>query len=318
MKLFALVAACAAFLCAQAPQPPAAASLPDDTVVATFDGGKPITAGEIRSLLALGNPGMNAMARKSPDQFLGNIAVLRYLAAEAEKAHIADESPLKEQLKWAHDQIVSQAMLNRIREIYSVPEPDIDEYYAENKSRYEQAWIKVIVLGFCPAAPKPTGTSIDDMKKAAQAIFEHDNCASHRSEEEALALGTKLVAQIRGGEDFVADVKKYSEDDDSKATDGDFGLVTRDNSFRPEIKAAVFSLKDGEISDPIRSGASFYIVKIKEKSVQPLSNVMETIVSDLKQKHFNDWLTDINKRFKPVIEHPEFFAAPDAPKPGAR
>jgi hypothetical protein len=138
------------------------------------------------------------------------------------------------------------------------------------------------------------------------------NCSSKRSEQEAKEEAASIVGRIRGGEDFVKYVKQYSEDDDSKATDGDFGLVTHDNSFRPEIKTAVFALKDGEISDPIRSGASFYIIKIKEKTVQPLSNVIESVIGELKTKHFNEWMTEINKRFKPVIEHPEFFAIPAA------
>ncbi|MGA3187213.1 MAG: peptidylprolyl isomerase [Bryobacteraceae bacterium] len=313
MKLFTLVATCAAFLRAQAPQPPAFSTLPDDTVVATSDG-KPFTAGELRKMLLYGDPAMNNMARTNPDLFLGSVAVLRYLAAEGEKAHIADESPLKEQLQMVRDRMVENAMLNRMRETYPVNEKMMNEYYAENQSRYAQAWIKVIVLGFCPSVPKAVGTSVEEMKKATAQILAHDNCSSKRSEEEAQEEAANIVGRIRAGEDFVKYVKKYSEDDDSKATDGDFGLVTHDNSFRPEIKNAVFALKDGEISDPIRSGASFYIIKIKERTVQPLSSVIDSVIAEIKQKHFNDMMTEFQKRFKPAIEHPEFFATPSAPK----
>jgi peptidyl-prolyl cis-trans isomerase C len=306
MKLLALVATCAAFLCAQAP-------LPDETVIATADG-KPITAGEIRALLKTGNPQVNAMFKQSPDQFLASLAQMRYFVAEAEKAHLAEQSPWKEQLEDLRNRINVNAEINRVRETYNVPEKDIKDYYDHNQDRYTQAWIKVIVLGFCPSAPKSKGTSVEEMKKAIQDQLAHDNCSSKRSEQEAHDEAASIVGRIRGGEDFVKYVKQYSEDDDSKATDGDFGLVTHDNSFRPEIKTAVFALKDGEISDPIRSGASFYIIKIKEKTVQPLSNVIESVVGELKTKHFNEWMTEINKRFKPVIEHPEFFATPAAPK----
>jgi hypothetical protein len=310
MKLFALAATTAAFLCAQ---PPAASSLPDDTVIATSDG-KPFTAGELRTLLSSGDPRMNSMAKANPEQFLVNIGILGYLAQEGEKAHLADQSPLKEQLENMRRQALTQAMLNRIRETYNVTDTMIDEYYAQNQDRFMQARIKVIVIGFCPDAPKAKGTSVEDLKQAAKAILEHDNCSSKRTEQEARDLGTTLVGRIRQGEDFVKYVKEFSEDDDSKATDGDFGLVTHDNSFKPEIKAAVFALKDGEISDPIRSGASFYIIKIKEKSVQPRSAVLDLIIQDIKQKHFTDFLADLTKRFKPQIDHPEFFATPAPPK----
>jgi parvulin-like peptidyl-prolyl isomerase len=111
-------------------------------------------------------------------------------------------------------------------------------------------------------------------------------------------------------------VAQYSEDADSKATEGDFGLITRDNSFPPEIKQAVFSLSLDNVSDPVRSGNFFYIIKIKEKAVQPINNVHEQIVQELKQKHFTDWLEDVNKRFKPTIERSDFFVTPTAPKAG--
>jgi parvulin-like peptidyl-prolyl isomerase len=310
MKLLALVATCAAFLCAQPTAP--YSSLPADTVIATSDG-KSFTAGQLRMLLSFGDPNMNAMASKNPDQFIGNIAFLSYLAEEAKKVHLADQSPLKEQLQFVQDRFLSQVMLNRKRETYNVTEPMIDEYYAQNQDRFTQARIKVIVLGFCPEVPKAKDTSIEELKKAAQAAVAHDNCSAKRTEQEARDMGTALVGRIRQGEDFVKYVKQYSEDDDSKATDGDFGLVTHDNSFRPEIKAAVFALKDGEISDPIRSGASFYIIKIKEKSVRPRADVVDPIIQDIKQKHFNDWVAEMNKVLKPTIEHPEFFAAPAAP-----
>jgi parvulin-like peptidyl-prolyl isomerase len=310
MKLFTLVATGAALLCAQ---PPAASSLPADTVIATADG-KPFTAGELRTLLSSGDQRMNSMAKANPEQFLVNIGIIGYLAQEGEKAHLADQSPLKEQLEGMRKQALTQAMLNRIRETYNVTDKMIDDYYAQNQDRFTQAWIKVIVIGFCPDVPKPKGTSVKDLEDAAKAILAHDNCSAKRTEQEARDMGTALVGRIRKGEDFVKYVKEFSEDDDSKATDGDFGLVTHDGPFRPEIKATVFALKDGEISDPIRSGASFYIIKIKEKSVQPRSAVVDPIIQDIKQKHFNDFLADLTKRFKPTIDHPEFFATPAPPK----
>ena len=315
MKLFALAAASAAFLRAQAPLQLPINPMPPDTVVAVSDG-KPITAGEIRTLLESGDPSLINLAKQSPENFLSNLTFLRYLAAEGEKVHIADLSPWKEQLQIMHDRIIFTAMVNRIREEYSVPDQAIGDFYTRNSTRYEQARIKVIAIGFCPTPPTTGGTSVEDIKKAAQAAVEAAHCPSKRTEDQAHDFALGLVGKIRGGADFVKLVAEYSEDADSKATEGDFGLVTRDNSFKPEIKAAVFALHNDEVSDPIRSGTYFYIIKIKEKAVQPLANVREPIIQELKQKHFTDWLEDVNKRFKPTIERPDFFVTQTAPKPG--
>jgi peptidyl-prolyl cis-trans isomerase C len=306
MKLFALAAAAAAVLCAQAPVQSPITKLPPDTVVATSDG-IPITAGEIRGILESGDPQAIGLARNNPEQFLGSLFVMRYLAAEAEKQHLAEQSPLKEQLKYILDRLMEGAAINQLREAYSVPEEAINDFYAHNKSRYEFARIKVIAIGFCPTIPKNLGTSDEEIAAAAKAAVAASGCTNKHTEEQAHDMAVGIVGRIRGGADFVKLVEQHSEDPDSKATEGDFGLVTRDGAFKQEIKDAVFALKDGEVSNPIRSGNYFYIIKIKEKAVQPLSNVHEAIIQELKQKHFTDYMSELEKRFKPVITRPDFF-----------
>jgi hypothetical protein len=315
MKLFALAAASAAFLCAQAPLQLPINPLPPDTVIAVSDG-KPITAGEIRTLLERGDPRLISMAKQSPDNFLAVVFITRYFAEEGEKAHLADESPLKEELQSIRERLIGIALINRIRDAYSVPEQDIADFYAHNTARYEQARIKVIAIGFCPKISTAAGTSIEETKRLAEQAVAAAHCTAKRSEDEAHDFALGLVGKIRGGADFAKLVAQYSEDKDSKDTEGDFGLVTRDNSFPREIKDAAFALSGSDVSDPIRSGSYFYIIKIKEKAVQPLSNVRDQIVQELKQKHFAEWNDEISKRFKPVIERPDFFTTPIAPKPG--
>jgi hypothetical protein len=315
MKLFALIAVSAALLCAQAPLQLPITDLPPATVVAISDG-KPITAGEIRTLLESGDPRLLTMAKQSPENLIGSVVVMRYLAAEGEKIHIADISPWKEQLKIYHDSIIETAMINRIREDYSVSEEAINDFYTRNQSRYEQARIKVIAIGFCPSVPKNPGISDEDIKAAAQAAVAAAGCTNKHTEEQAHDIATGLVGRIRGGADFVKVVAEFSEDPDSKATEGDFGLITRDGAFRQEIKDAVFSLKGDDISNPIRSGNFFYVIKIKEKTVQPLSSVRDPIVQELKQKHFTEFMRDLQKRFKPEMVRPDFFTTQNTPKPG--
>jgi hypothetical protein len=304
MKLFALVAAAAAVICAQSP----ITTLPPETVVATSDG-KPITAGEIRKLLEVGDPTTISQAKTSPTQFLTTYFLMRYLAAQAADRHLADQSPLKEELEYINARFLAGAMVNQMRESYNVPEQAINDFYAHNKSRYEMAHIKVIVIGFCPVVPKNSGTSDEAIAEAARLAVAASGCTNKHTEEQAHDIAVGLVGRIRGGADFVKLVAQHSEDAESKATEGDFGLVTRDNSFKQEIKDAVFALKDGDVSDPVRSGNFFYIIKIKDKSVQPLSNVHEAIIQELKQKHFTETLDEITKRLAPVILRPDFFTA---------
>jgi hypothetical protein len=315
MKLFALAAACAAFLRAQSPRQLPINPLPPETVIAHSGEGKSITAGEVRNLLESGDPGVINLAKQNPESLLDTIFVMRYLSEQGEKAHILEQTPWKEQYQILRDRFIFSAMLNQMRETYNVPEQAIDDFYAKNQSRYEQAWIKVIAIGFCPTVSS-TDTSAAGIAKAAQQAIDAAHCTSKRTEDQALEIANGLVGKIRAGEDFVKMVKQYSEDPDSKATDGDFGLVTRESTFKQEIKAAVFGLGKDEISNPIRSGSFFYIIKIKDKSAQPLSNVREPIIQELKQKHFTDFMADLTARMKPTIDRPDFFVTPTTPKPG--
>jgi hypothetical protein len=61
---------------------------------------------------------------------------------------------------------------------------------------------------------------------------------------------TDLVKQLRDGADFAELAKKNSEDKNSAASGGDFGVLRRGDRIPEEIKTAVFALKPGEVSDP--------------------------------------------------------------------
>ena len=89
---------------------------------------------------------------------------------------------------------------------------------------------------------------------------------------------TKIVTQLRGGADFAKLAEQYSEDAASKAAGGDFGVIKASSDYPAELKSAVFALKPGEISEPIRQPTAFYIVRLEEKGPQPVDEIREPIV----------------------------------------
>jgi len=93
------------------------------------------------------------------------------------------------------------------------------------------------------------------------------------TEDEAKAKATKLLADIRGGADFVKLVKENSDDETSKAKDGDFATLRRTDNIPDAIRAAVFSLKQGEVSEPVRQPNGFYLLRADEVRYRPLSQV---------------------------------------------
>jgi peptidyl-prolyl cis-trans isomerase D len=81
----------------------------------------------------------------------------------------------------------------------------------------------------------------------------------------AEAKAKKILTRVRGGEDF-AKVAREASEDSSASAGGDLGAFSRDQMVK-EFSDAVWSLKVGQISDPVRSPFGFHIIRLTE--IQP-------------------------------------------------
>jgi peptidyl-prolyl cis-trans isomerase C len=251
---------------------------------------------------------IRALAGK-PDEFLRQIFMMKYLADDADKLKLGEKSPLKEQIEAEREYAVATARVNYEQDSYPISEQEINDFYAANQSRWSAAKIKVIVIGF---KPDPiAGTNEDAVKAAAQQAFQAAHELNDRSQAEATKLAADLARQLRSGADFGKLVDQYSDDRESKDVAGDFGMAVKSTSSLPEdLKMAILALKPGEISDPLKQPTGFYVIRLEEKTVQPLGEVIEPITQELRANHRNAWLNEIMVRFKPKLVRPEFFAQP--------
>jgi hypothetical protein len=309
MKVFLIPAIFAASLAAQpptitsaAPPSPLGAPPADDAIVATVDG-HDVTYGELRSMLSR----LPAVAQRDPQAGLQNIFIMRYLASEAEKLKLGERSPLKEDLEFKRMDMLAGAMMNFQRETSTVPDGAVEAYYKANLAKYEQARIKVIYIAFKPGVTG-TASSPEDLARAAQEALAQAHSGVDRSEAQAKALAEEVVKKARGDADFLALVEQYSEDPASKSTYGDFGVIKHDSTSYPEdLKKAVFALENGKISDPVRQATGFYIIRMEEKSTQPLSEVGVEIGQTVRQESLGAWFQALNARFKPEVKDPAAF-----------
>jgi peptidyl-prolyl cis-trans isomerase C len=341
MKTCVLFAAMAASMCAQIlPQGIGPASGPisstpggqeemrPDTVVATV-AGVSVTLADVRKILEKAPTALLQQFQQNPQQALGQVFLMRYLADEGEKAHLDQKSPLKEEIEdliaLLKQQVLANAMVNQEQNGYLVSDQQIDDFYQKNQSRWEEAKIKIILIGFKPASVAPakapagtsqtpggTDSSIDEKLKAeAKKALETAHPLNERTQEEAEKLAADLVKQLRGGADFAKLVTQYSDDAESKSSGGDFGTpIKATSSFGQDIKKAVFAMKKGEISDPVPQGYGYYIIRVEEKTVQPINDVRQSIIKELRDNHMNEYLKDLNARFKPQVQRPDFFVQP--------
>ena len=101
---------------------------------------------------------------------------------------------------------------------------EIVNYYGKNKESFKQIKVKAIYIPFADA-PSAEDKSL--------------------TEAQAKAKAEKLVAQIKGGADFVKLVKENSQDETSKAKDGDFGMFSTTDPLPDAIRTSGVRAPDG-------------------------------------------------------------------------
>lgn len=158
-----------------------------------------------------------------------------------------------------------------------VTDDEVKKYYDSNKDDFFKA--------------KASHILVDDLKRA-----------------------NEIKKEIDKGGDFAEFAKKESKDTASAKNGGDLGEFTNGQmvaSFNDAIK----KIKEGEISDPIKTDYGFHIIKLTEKKPRTFDEVKEEIKSQLTQEKYEKEIKEvidkakINKYIKPEdkIEIPKEF-----------
>lgn len=121
--------------------------------------------------------------------------------------------------------------------------------------------------------------------------------ASHilvETEDKAKEVRKKLV----DGEDRIAIAKEYSIDPGSKDNGGDLGFFDR-GKMVPEFEEAAFSMKVGEISQPVKTENGYHIIIVNDKkeakttSLEENKDEIRTTLEDAKMPEaFNAWYSE--------------------------
>ncbi|MBF0190441.1 MAG: peptidylprolyl isomerase [Magnetococcales bacterium] len=99
--------------------------------------------------------------------------------------------------------------------------------------------------------------------RLGQILLAVDNTASAARIEEKAKLAQQLTAQLREGASLATLAGQHS-DDPSGIEGGEIGWF-KQGELMPEMEAAVFALKPGEVAEPIRTAQGFHILVMMEK-----------------------------------------------------
>jgi peptidyl-prolyl cis-trans isomerase D len=189
---------------------------------------------------------------------------------------------------------------DRYRNSVKVEQGGLASYFEENKEKYRiPEKIKIAYVGVDPEAFKKEQKveegslkyyyedNINTFKeskqiKARHILFRLNEGASKEEEEKAKAKALTVLKKAKEGADFAGLAKTYSEDPGTKE-DGDLGYFTSGQMVRP-FEEAAFSMKKGEISEPVRTPFGYHLIKvedIKEARTKTFEEVRNQIAETL-------------------------------------
>ena len=165
------------------------------------------------------------------------------------------------------EQLRTQLMVSRLRE------RDVD-----NRARISDTDVEQFIQS--QQAGKPAVSPPVDINLAMILIAVPENS----SEQEAAELKIKaqqIVQRAKRGESFAALAQAFSQAPDKGANGGEMGLRTVDR-YPTLFIDSTQNLNKGEVSEPVRSGAGFHILKVLDKKQSEMSN---TLILQTRARH---------------------------------
>jgi parvulin-like peptidyl-prolyl isomerase len=210
----------------------------------------------------------DAEVKKTVDEIKKSVGNEKAYQDALKKANLTEAKLIDQQRK----QMLIQKLTTSLTKNIKVTDKDIQDYYAKNKTQFEQkAANRVAHILFGP----------NDKTKAENALV-----------------------QLKAGADFAAMAKKDSIDKASAAQGGDLGWPT--SPFVAEFQAAADKLKiKGQLSPLVKTVYGYHIIKLldhRTASVQSIASVRTKIIDLIKQQRqaqaYTDFLAKVKKQAK--------------------
>jgi peptidyl-prolyl cis-trans isomerase D len=190
-----------------------------------------------------------------------------------------------------------------LRKTINPSDAELQAFFTKNAARYAKAVPEertITYFAFTPdnlpgGVPQPTQQEIQAYFTAHQAEYSTPEQARSRhiliklapgadakTDAAAKAKAEDILKQLKGGADFAALAKKYSDDPGSKDSGGELPFAQH-GAMVPEFDKAIFSQKIGDI-EIVKSQFGYHIVQVEERKpahAQDLSEVLPTIQATL-------------------------------------
>lgn len=215
----------------------------------------------VRRLTMGGVPGETPQAKaiaEDKKEILKEAVNLTLLAREAKKTDLMNDPILKAKIRVQVNALIVEEYVNHyIDSLIPVSENEILDFYKATP-KYQQ---KEII-------------------RARHILV--------KTEEEA----KEILSRIKSGEDFSKLAMERSKDGKTREMGGDLGWFERGRAIKP-FEEAAFSLKEGEVSDVVKTLYGYHIIKLENRKIDPpieLEKVRPEITKEIKTKKKREFI----------------------------
>ena len=159
------------------------------------------------------------------------------------------------------EQLRSQLMISRLR-----------EREVDNRARVSDTDVEQFIQS--QQAGKPAAATAFDLNLAMILVAVPEN-ASDKELADLQAKALQISKRAKAGENFASLAATLSQAADKGANGGEMGLRSADR-YPSLFVEGTQKLSKGDVSEPLRSGAGFHILKVLDKKQSELSNVSIT------------------------------------------
>ena len=244
-------------------------------------GSATLTVAKFDQILAGMPPQLKMIMDSKPgmkEEMIRRWAEFSILAQEAEAQGIDQDSAIKQKLEDLRFRILVDEFVTRNTGKAEVGDADIQAYYDNNKEKYSHG----------------------EMVKAQHILIRVDENASTADLATALEKVKDIKAKIDKGQSFAILAQEFSDDPGSKINGGDLGFFKKGDMV-PEFDKVAFSLKKGEISDPVKTAYGYHLIRVtdlKGPGTSPLAEVKDQIVPAVKEERKKTEVAEILVRLK--------------------
>lgn len=297
-KLFAILFMCSAASVFAQPMPQGHPAVPaatptaaptDPNKVILQVGKEKMTAAEYEAFISSLPPQVQQMASGPGRRVLAEkIVDVKILAGEARKQGIDKNPKVAIALQMAQEQILAQSMAEKIAA--EGDEATLKAQFEKDKAKYEQVKARHILIRFA-GSPAPAGAGKKDLTDAE---------AKAKIDE----IRDKIVNKKA---DFAELAKAESDDRGSAERSGDLGTFSRGQMVGP-FEESAFSLKDGEVSQPIKTAFGYHLIQVQEH----ITPTFEQVKAQLSAQQGGQKVDELVKQLRPgqkVMLDDDFFGA---------